>query len=229
MKTLNTALLAAVAAVAMGGMAHAEDAAPTVTFNVGVATDYVFRGISQTDEAGQLFGGADVSYGKVYAGTWLSNVDFNNGTTMEYDLYAGVKPSVGPVSLDLGVIYYGYANKPSGPDEAYWEAKVAGSVPVGKGTVGAAVYYSPEFPFKTGEATYFELNGSVPLDDKWSFSGAVGHQSVVGPADYNTWNLGVGYAVTPKVGVDLRYWDTDEHGFGKIYDSRVALGVKATF
>lgn len=229
MKTLKTALLAAVAAVAMGGMAHAEDAAPTVTFNVGVATDYVFRGISQTDEAGQLFGGADVSYGKAYAGVWASNVDFNNGTTMEYDLYAGVKPTVGPVALDLGVIYYGYADKPSGADEAYWEAKVAGSVPVGKGTIGAAVYYSPEFPFKTGEATYVEVNGSVPLDDKWSFSGAVGHQSVVGPADYTTWNLGVGYAVTPKIGVDLRYWDTDEHGFGKIYDSRVALGVKATF
>ncbi len=229
MKTLKTALLAAVTTVVMGGMAHAEDAKPAITFNVGAATDYVFRGISQTDEAGQIFAGADVSYGKAYAGTWISNVDFNNGTTMEYDLYAGVKPTLGPVALDVGVIYYGYGNKPSGPDEAYWEAKVAGSVPVGKGTIGAAVFYSPEFPFKTGEATYVEINGSVPLDDKWSFSGAVGHQSVVGPADYTTWNLGVGYAVTPKIGVDLRYWDTDEHGFGKIYDSRVALGVKATF
>jgi uncharacterized protein (TIGR02001 family) len=228
MKALNTTLLAAVATIALGGMAQAEDA-PTVTFNVGVASDYVFRGISQTDEAGQLFGGADVAYGKAYGGIWLSNVDFNNGTNMEYDLYAGYKPQVGPVAMDVGVIYYGYANKPSGADEAYWEAKVAGSVPVGKGAIGAAVYYSPEFPFKTGEATYFELNGSVPLDDKWSFSGAIGHQSVVGPADYNTWNLGVGYAATSHIGVDLRYWDTDEHNFGKIYDSRVALAVKATF
>jgi uncharacterized protein (TIGR02001 family) len=229
MKTLKTALLAAVAVVAMGGMAHAADNTPTVTFNVGAATDYVFRGISQTDEAGQVFGGADVAYGKAYAGVWVSNVDFNNGTNAEYDLYAGVKPTLGPVALDVGVIYYGYANKPSGPDEAYWEAKVAGSVPVGKGTVGAAVYYSPEFPFKTGEATYFEVNGSVPLDDKWSASAAIGHQSVVGTADYNTWNLGVGYAVNSHVGLDLRYWDTDEHGFGKIYDSRVALAVKASF
>jgi uncharacterized protein (TIGR02001 family) len=229
MKTLKTALLAAVAVVAMGGMAHAEDNKPTVTFNVGAASDYVFRGVSQTDKQGEVFGGADLSYGKLYAGTWISNVDFNNGTTMEYDLYAGVKPSVGPVALDLGVIYYGYANKPSGADEAYWEAKVAGSVPVGKATLGAAVYYSPEFPFKSGEATYFELNGSVPLDDKWTFSGAVGHQSVVGPADYNTWNLGVGYAITPKIGVDLRYFDTDQHSFGRIYDSKAVVAVKATF
>lgn len=229
MKTLKTALLAAVATVAMGGMAHAEDNKPTVTFNVGAASDYVFRGVSQTDKQGEVFGGADLSYGKLYAGTWISNVDFNNGTTMEYDLYAGVKPTLGPVALDVGVIYYGYANKPSGPDEAYWEAKIAGSIPVGKATLGAAVFYSPEFPFKTGEATYVELNGSIPLDDKWTFSGAIGHQSVVGPADYNTWNLGVGYAVTPKIGVDLRYFDTDEHGFGRIYDSKAAVAVKATF
>jgi uncharacterized protein (TIGR02001 family) len=229
MNALKTTLLAAAATVAMGGAAMAEDAKPTVTFNVGAATDYVFRGISQTDEAGQVFGGADLTYGKAYAGTWLSNVDFNNGTTMEYDIYAGVKPSLGPVALDLGVIYYGYGNKPSGPDEAYWEAKVAGSVPVGKATVGAAVYYSPEFPFKSGEATYVEVNGSVPVDDKWSVSGAVGHQSVVGPADYTTWNLGVGYAINSHLGVDLRYWDTDHHGFGNIYDSRAVLGLKATF
>jgi uncharacterized protein (TIGR02001 family) len=228
MTALKTSLLAATAALAFGGAALADDA-PTVAFNIGAASDYVFRGISQTDGGAQVFGGADVSYGKAYAGTWLSNVDFNNGTTMEYDIYGGFKPQAGPVALDIGVVYYGYANKPSGADEAYWEAKVAGSVPVGKGSIGAAVYYSPEFPFKTGEATYYELNGSAPINDKFSVSGAVGHQSVVGPADYNTWNLGVGYALTSKVGLDLRYWDTDVHGFGDIYKSRVALSVKATF
>jgi uncharacterized protein (TIGR02001 family) len=228
MQTLKVLLIAGVASLGLGSVALADDA-PAITYNIGAASDYVFRGISQTDGAGQVFGGADVSMGKAYAGTWLSNVDFNNGTTMEYDFYAGYKPQVGPVALDVGVIYYGYANKPSGADEAYWEAKVAGSVPVGKGTIGAAVYYSPEFPFKTGEASYYELNASAPLTEKASVSAAVGHQSVVGPADYNTWNLGVGYALTSKLGVDLRYWDTSEHGFGKIYGSRVALSLKATF
>ena len=228
MQTLKVLLIAGVASLGPGGVALADDA-PAITFNVGAASDYVFRGISQTDGAGQVFGGADVSMGKAYAGAWLSNVDFNNGTTLEYDAYAGFKPQLGPVALDVGVVYYGYGNKPSGADEAYWEAKVVGSVPVGKGTVGAAVYYSPEFPFKTGEATYYELNASAPLTEKASVSGAIGHQSVVGPADYNTWNLGVGYALTSKLGVDLRYWDTSEHGFGKIYNSRVALSLKATF
>ena len=163
-------------------------------------------------------------------GTWLSNVDFNNGTTMEYDLYAGVKPTLGPVALDLGVIYYGYAGKPSGPDEAYWEAKVAGSVPVGKATIGAAVY----------------LLAGIPVQDRRSHLlrterlRAARRQVVVlrrggPPVRGRTGRL---HHLEPRRRlrrhpqdrpVDLRYWDTDEHSFGKIYDSRVALAVKATF
>ena len=229
MNTFKIALLASIAAISLGSAAQAADDGPTVAFNIGANTDYVFRGVSQTDQGPSVFGGVDVSMGTAYAGVWLSNVDFGNSTSAEYDIYGGFKPTVGPVALDLGILYYGYTNKPSGPDEAYWEAKVAGSVAAGKGTIGAAVYYSPEFFGETGEATYFEVNGSVPLNDKFSLSGALGHQSVVGPADYNTWNLGVGYAVTPHVGFDLRYTDTSEHSFGKIYDGRVVLGVKATF
>ena len=229
MNALRTLAFVVVASSAVVGTALAEEGGPTVAYNIGANTDYVFRGVSQTNQGPSIFGGADVTMGKGYAGVWLSNVDFGNSTNVEYDIYGGFKPQAGPVALDLGIIYYGYANKPSGPDEAYWEAKVAGSIPAGKATLGAAVYYSPEFFGETGEATYFEVNGAVPVNDKVSFSGALGHQSVVGNLDYNTWNLGVGYAVTSHVGFDLRYTDTSEHSFGKIYDGRVVLGVKATF
>src|SRR5262249_12077089 len=79
-----------------------------VAFTVGANNDYRFRGVSQTDNDPSVFGGADLSLGSIgYAGTWVSNVDFGNGTDFEYDLYAGVKPVVGPVTLDLGVIRYG--------------------------------------------------------------------------------------------------------------------------
>ncbi|MEO8115673.1 MAG: TorF family putative porin, partial [Phenylobacterium sp.] len=208
MKILKLSLLAAAATLAVGSAAHAEDAKPfAVTFNVGAATDYVFRGVSQTDSNAQFFAGADATIGSMgYAGVWVSNVDFGNDTSAEYDLYGGFKPTLGPVALDLGVIYYGYANKPDGPDEAYWEGKIAGSVPAGPATLGAAVYYSPEFFGETGAATYYEVNGSVPIpNSKFSVSGAVGHQAIDAGGDYSTWNLGVGWAVTDHFGFDLRY------------------------
>jgi uncharacterized protein (TIGR02001 family) len=232
MKALKLSLLAAVATLAVGGAAHAEDEGPfKLAFNIGANTDYVFRGISQTDEDPSVFGGVDATIGGIgYAGVWVSNVDFGNSTDLEFDLYGGVKPVVGAVTFDIGAIYYGYTDQPAGSHEDYWEFKAAASIPAGPATLGAAVFYSPEFFGKTGKATYYEVNAALPIPNtKFSVSGAVGHQQVEGPADYTTWNAGVGFALNDHIGLDLRYWDTDEHSFGKIFDSRVVFGIKATF
>ena len=231
MRILKMALAAGACALAMTGAAHADDSLFKIAVNLGAATDYEFRGVSNTNHKPEVFAGADATIGKIgYVGTWLSNVDFGNGTDAEIDLYGGVRPTLGPVSLDLGAIYYGYINKPSGPDEAYWEVKALATVPVGPATLGASIYYSPEFQFKAGNATYIEANAAVPIpNSKFSLSGAVGRQYVKGPADYTTWNLGVGYAVNDHVGLDLRYWDTDKHSLGKLYGGRAVASVKVTF
>lgn len=234
MNTLKLSLLAAVASLGLAGAAHADDAQEvSVSFNIGAATDYEFRGVSQTDRNPQIFGGVDAAIGEIgYGGIWVSNVDFGAGnrTSTEYDIYGGLTPTLGIVSLDLGIIYYGYINKPSGPDEAFYEVKVSGSVPVGSATVGASIYYSPDFFGEIGNATYYELNGEVPITNtKFTVSGAVGRQEIDAGGSYSTWNLGVGYAVNDHLGFDLRYWDTDEHGFGRIYNSQVALSVSASF
>lgn len=231
MKTLKIALAAAVSSLALAGAAQAqEEPAVSFAFNVGANTEYVFRGISQTDEDPSVFGGIDATFGIAYAGVWVSNVDFGNGTDIEFDLYAGVKPVVGAVTFDLAVIYYGYTDQPKGSNEDYWEFKGGASVPAGPATLGAAFYYSPEFFGKTGDATYFEVNGAVPIgESKFTVTGALGYQQVKGPADYTTWNVGVGYALTDNIGLDVRYYDTDEHKFGKIYDSRVVGGIKVVW
>jgi uncharacterized protein (TIGR02001 family) len=234
MKATKLALLAALGALAMGGAAHAQEDDPGVSlsFNVGAATEYVFRGISQTDEDPQIFGGVDATLGPIgYAGIWVSNVEFNNGTELEYDIYGGVRPALGSATLDIGFIYYGYTNSPDGPEQAYWEGKAAISAPAGAATVGAAIYYSPEFFGETGDATYLEANGAMPLgESKFSVSGALGRQWVESGVDYTTWNVGLGFALTDNVGFDLRYWDTDESdALGYLAEGRVVLGVKATF
>lgn len=231
MRTLKLMLAATVGSLALAGAAQAQDDTKLdLSFNVGANTDYVFRGISQTDRDPSVYGGVDATMGMFYAGVWASNVDFGNGTDAEFDIYAGFTPTVGAVSLDFAAVYYGYIDQPSGSNEDYWEFKAAASVPAGPATLGAAVYYSPEFFGKTGDATYFEVNGEVPLgDSKFALSGALGYQQVKGPADYTTWNVGIGYQLTDNIGLDLRYHDTDEHKFGKIYDSRVVGGIKVSW
>jgi uncharacterized protein (TIGR02001 family) len=232
MKAAAPALaLAATLALGVAAQAKAEDG-PSVSFNVGAASDYVFRGYSQTDSKPQVYGGADLGVGIFYAGAWLSNVDFGDSTSMEYDLYAGFKPTLGPVSLDVGLLRYGYTNQEDGADLDFWEGKLAGSVAAGKGTVGGALYYTPENFGQTGQATYVELNGSMPIAEKFSVSGAVGHQALEGDGDYETWNLGLGYAINDVFGLDLRYWDTnveESNDPAKLTSARVVIGLKAAF
>lgn len=233
MKSWKLALCAATASLAFAGAAAAEDL--TVAYNIGVASDYVFRGQTQTNEDPQIFGGVDVSYGKTYAGIWLSNVDFSapgvpNDTSAEFDIYAGYKTSIGPVATDFGVIYYGYADAAKGSDQAYTEIKVAGSVPVGKATLGGAVFYSPDFFGAADEAWYYEINGSIPIVDKLSASAAIGHQDQDKSVDYNTWNIGATYSFTSNVSLDVRYADTDEHSLlAGLGDSKVFATLKAAF
>lgn len=232
MRTLKIALAAAVGSLALAGAAHAEDVAPfKLAFNIGANTDYVFRGISQTNEDPSVFGGLDATIGSIgYAGVWVSNVDFGNSTDAEVDVYGGIKPTLGAVTFDIGGIYYAYPGQPKGSHEGYFEGKVLATVPVGKATLGASFFYSPEFFGKTGHATYYEVNGALPLGDtKFTVSGALGYQQVKGPLDYTTWNAGVSYALNDHIGLDLRYFDTDEHQFGSIYDSRVVAGIKVTW
>ena len=244
---IRTLMLGACAAAALScGPALAEDAptGPVVTFNAAITNDYLFRGLSQTSGDAAAQGGADVTMGMFYAGAWLSNVDFgptandpSNKTSIEYDLYAGVRPVLGPVNLDLGVVRYGYTDSPKAAHYDYWEGKILASHAMGPATLGAAFYYSPEFFGKTGDAFYYEVNAAYTLGSKATLSGAVGYQdlekSKAGISSYATWNLGVGYPITDHLAVDLRYVDTS-HKATRFYTKtfagdRIVATLKATF
>jgi uncharacterized protein (TIGR02001 family) len=189
----------------------------------------MFRGVSQTMGDMQVFGGADVTAGALYAGAWASNVDFGDSTDAEVDLYAGFRPTAGPLSLDLGVIYYTYHGDPSGSDYNNFEFKAAGSMAAGPATIGAAVFYSPDSFGAADDATYFEVNGAVPVTEQISLTGALGRQTYKGSGDYTTWNAGVTWAFLPHLAADLRYHDNSIGGAGKAYDETVVLTLKATF
>ncbi len=209
-----------------------DTSAPEIAWNVAVGSDYVFRGVSQTEEDPAISGGVDVTMGSFYLGGWASNVSFpgDDDTNAEVDLYGGNRAEVSGWAVDVGGVAYLYTNQPDGTDYDYVEAKLAVSRAVGPATVGAAVYYSPDFfGASEDEATYVEANGAFSPADKWTISGAVGRQFVSSDFDYTTWNAGVSYALTDTLTLDGRYFDTDEHGFGDIYDARAVASIKAVF
>ncbi|CAN5241511.1 TorF family putative porin [soil metagenome] len=228
MKIQALAAAAAFAVIATAGAASAQDA--TISYNIGVTSDYVFRGISQTNEDPAIQGGADVTLGKFYAGVWASHVDFGDSTSAEIDYYGGYRTEIAGFGVDVGIIDYAYTDKPKYSGYNYIEYKAAVSRAVGPVTVGAAVYYSPNF-FGTADddATYVEANASYSPITNLTISGAVGEQYLDVSDDYATWNLGATYAIagTP-LAIDVRYTDTDLDNLG-IADGRGIATLKATF
>jgi len=90
----------------------------TFTGNVGLVSDYRFRGISQTYKAPAVQGGFDYAHSSgLYLGTWASNVSGNlytNGN-LEWDFYGGYKfEPLKDLGIDLGTLYYYYPEARSG-------------------------------------------------------------------------------------------------------------------
>ena len=205
------------------------------TLNIGVVSDYVSRGVSQTNEDGALQGGVELGLGRgVYFNVWGSTVDFGNGTDTEVDVGAGWRPEWMGLTFDIGAIAYRYFGQPDDANLGYYELKLAAAKDLGFATVGAAVYWSPNYSGADSlEATYYEGNISVPLASlmkNLSASGAYGHQGFQGGAnEYNTWNVGLTYRPIKWLELDARYHDTDEHGLGDNYGDRFVGGAKLVF
>lgn len=92
----------------------------TVTENIGIVTDYIYRGITQTSHKPALQGGVDYGHSSgLYAGVWASNVSWINdsgaiagsgGTAnIELDTYFGIKNTVATdYGYDFGYVRYNY-------------------------------------------------------------------------------------------------------------------------
>ena len=231
-------LIAATAAVTAlsAGVAMAEEASgPTIAWNFAATTEYVFRGVSQSDEKAAAQAGVDVTYGQFYAGLWTSNVDFSyfgdHSTTEEIDAYGGWRPAIEGFTLDLGFIYYGYLDQPNYlPKVDYWEGAVKVGKSFGPLALGGSVFYSPAFTGTREDAWYYEGNAAYTINDKVAISGAVGHQQLSKSSSvYTTWNAGMTYTIKPGITFDLRYYDTDKNSFGDPYHARGVATLKAAF
>ena len=89
-----------------------EDPPVTVSGSATIASDYRFRGVSQTDEGFAIQGGVTATHESgIYVGAWGSNLagwGTFGGANMELDLVAGLKVPVGAGMLDTGLTWYMY-------------------------------------------------------------------------------------------------------------------------
>jgi uncharacterized protein (TIGR02001 family) len=212
-KFIGAAMLVGAAIAGSTGVASAEG---TVSGNVALTTDYVWRGISQSGNDFAVQGGFDYSNGIFYAGTWGSSVDFGTSGNTELDLYAGVKPSLGPVALDLGVIGYFYpGSTDAGGDLDFYEVKGGASFsPMDALTLSATAFWTDDFGTFDETGMYGEAAATFAVSDAVSLTAAYGNQDVENIGSYNTYRFGASVAAA-GFGFGATYSTTDgAEGFG---------------
>lgn len=149
-------LATAVAAVLSSGVALAE-----LSGNAAVSSNYIWRGVTQTNDQAAGFGGVDWGHDSgLYVGTWVSNVAFGNTADggYEMDVYAGFAGEAGNIGYDLGVITYQY---PLAPNTNFTEVYVSGTmsmVTLGLAYTVDAASGNKDAPFDSGD---MYLSGSL--------------------------------------------------------------------
>jgi uncharacterized protein (TIGR02001 family) len=224
----STIQSAIILACALSGAAFAQTAAPkapepdyTLAYNVGVTTDYRYRGISQSRLKPAVFGGVDFAHKNgMYLGAWassitwikdLSTAGFETKGPIELDLYGGYKGELNKeVSYDIGLLQYAYLgntlSKAAAPGfgdanttELYaaatykqFTAKYSHSMGRLFGTLGS------------NNSGYIDLSANFDLGNGWSVVPHIGRQRVSGNATaiYGVSPAYTDYSVTVNKDID---------------------------
>lgn len=232
---------ASLAALLAPGLAAAQGSAPasphSFTGNLGLFSQYVFRGLSQTNEDPAVQGGLDYAHaGGLYAGTWASNISWlkdsgaYSSSSMEWDFYGGYKGSIGDtgISYDLGFLYYYYpGNVAPGFIKADTQEIYAA---LGWKWLSAKYSYSIDDTFGVANSDgswYLDLGAAVPLGETGltvnahygiqKFTGSTAGVSNDSFASYKDWKLGLSYALPQGFTVGAYYTDTDMNATQKAF------------
>ena len=216
----KTMIAAAVAAAMTSAGAFAADAAPeakspyTLTGNFGVFSQYIFRGLTQTNRKPAAQGGFDLSHESgFYAGTWMSNISwlkenasnavpgtiqgtYGGGGSLEMDFYGGYKWNLASdVVLDTGTLYYYYpgdintnvaAAPASTPKGDTWEIYLAPSWKWLSAKWSYSVMDKTFGTLKSRGTWYLDLSAAYPIEDTpWTLLAHWGYQKYTGTSALN--------------------------------------------
>lgn len=217
-KTMLASTLAS--ALVLPSLAAAEESPHTLSTNVGLFSEYVFRGLTQTDEEPAIQGGLDYSYNfgpaSVYAGTWASNISWlkdsgqYKSSSIEWDFYGGVRGNIlaSDFTYDVGYLLYYYPGNVAVGGEGANTNEIYGAL--GWKWLTAKYSYSigdRTFAVRDSRGTwYLDLSASVPvLDTGLTLSAHWGKQKFKGTDDrtaplnnntlfsYEDWKVGASY------------------------------------
>lgn len=222
--------------------AAAETPAYTLAYNVGLYSQYIFRGMTQTANQPAIQGGVDFTHSSgFYLGTWASNVSWLEDSrsydkaSLELDLYGGYRGAIKDVAYDVGLLQYVYPGDFKGSTAGFLLKKaetteVYGSISYKWVTAKVSVAVSDGvFGNRDAAGTYYaDLTANYPVTDTITATAHVGRQEYSGTGNdiysYTDWKLGLSKAFANGVTVGGYYTDTNAKasGYGKQADNSFA-------
>jgi len=142
----------------------------SLTANVGVTSNYLWRGLEQTGGKAAISGGVDYAHTSgFYAGTWVSNADWAEGMTYELDVYGGYTGSFDSFEFDVGFIQYAYPDAIEDVDFS----ELYTSITYGAFTLGYATLVDAQGS-SFGDDSYLSLDADFTIAQEFNLSLHVG-------------------------------------------------------
>lgn len=199
-----------------------------ISANVTFASEYVFRGVSVSDEDPALQGSLTWAHGSgFYIGAWGSSGNFGTNGSLEIDYYAGYGTDLNGVTLDFSVIYYTYPGDEA--DGNYWEVMAKAGYDLGLIAVTGGVAYVPSGQDAYGgkDAVYVFSDAEVPIPNTPVTLGLhIGYEDFGDRPSKLDWSAGL-YTTIWGVDLGLAYVDTDLDA--RVADSRVLFTIGKSF
>lgn len=224
----------------------------TISYNVGLYSQYNFRGLTQSDEKPAIQGGVDFAHTSgFYLGSWASSISwledggYYDNSSIELDIYGGFRNTIGATGLgyDVGVLQYIYPGSNKGSSLTADTTEVYGALSYQWLQAKFSSIVSNDGlnnPNASG-SYYAELNVNYPIGATGITANAhVGRQKFDGNAldsvySYTDWKIGATKAFSNGVNVGAYYTDTNARDAGYIYkdknigDSTFTAFVQKTF
>jgi len=191
-----------------------------LTGNLGLTSDYRFRGVSQTQNAPAVQGGIDYAHKSgFYVGNWNSSVSsqvYTNGAGVESDLYAGYKKEIFKgISIDIGSYNYFYPRATTSAATGSNFDTYEGFVGLGYKDIISAKYSQTlgNGYFGTANArgtSYTQIDGKLPVPKVKNLA-VVAHYGMTNVAnssayDYNDINAGFVYTLPHEFDLGVKYY-----------------------
>lgn len=233
-KLKSLALSVAVASSSMAALAP-NLAQAEVTGNIGLMSEYYFRGISQSvDQASPEFGVDYENESGLYLGLWSAKVGATDGPDVEYDIYGGYGFDLGAVSVGAGFTFYRYLenNWDSAYDEinlsaAYGPLSIAYDLGIHRGTTGVEFTKDRNYSVLSASLEYGNFYGTYGKGMDFAFDDIDDNGKSSG-IDHTWMQLGYSTEIYTDTSIDFSILRTSKDITGDD-ETTLLLGINKSF